>query len=77
MLLASSILRVPEILDALESFYGAQEPHWPTDPYEFLVWWHCGYPASDAACARPFPVFLPALGAGGGSRPIARRAARA
>ena len=52
MLLASSILRVPEILDALESFYGAQEPHWPTDPYEFLVWWHCGYPASDAACAR-------------------------
>ena len=22
------------------------------DPYEFLVWWHCGYPASDAACAK-------------------------
>jgi endonuclease III len=43
---------VSEILDALEAFYGPQEPHWPTGPYEFLVWWHCGYPASDAACAR-------------------------
>src|SRR5271163_743328 len=39
-------------LDALEAFYGAQQPNWPTDPYLFLVWWHCGYPASDAACAK-------------------------
>lgn len=22
------------------------------DRYEFLIWWHCGYPASDARCAR-------------------------
>ncbi len=22
------------------------------DPYEFLIWWHCGYPASDATCAK-------------------------
>ncbi len=43
---------VPRILERLESVYGAQEPNWPTDPYEFLVWWHCGYPASDAACAK-------------------------
>jgi len=41
-----------EILDDLEAFYGPQQPGWPIDPYEFLVWWHCGYPASDAACAR-------------------------
>ncbi len=40
------------ILDQLEAFYGKQEPGWPVDPYEFLVWWHCGYPASDAACAK-------------------------
>lgn len=40
------------ILEALESSYGPQEPCWPTDPYLFLVWWHCGYPASDAACER-------------------------
>ena len=43
---------VPELLDRLEKFYGRQEPCWPVDPYEFLVWWYCGYPASDAACAK-------------------------
>jgi endonuclease-3 len=36
----------------LESHYGIQTPTWPTGPYEFLVWWHCGYPASDVACAK-------------------------
>src|SRR5947199_4396891 len=43
---------VPEILDRLESLYGPQQPCWPTDPFLFLVWWHCGYPASDAACSK-------------------------
>jgi endonuclease-3 len=43
---------IPELLRTLESFYGPQEPNWPTDPYLFLIWWHCGYPASDAACAK-------------------------
>ncbi len=43
---------LPKILKQLESYYGIQEPNWPTDPYLFLVWWHCGYPASDASCAR-------------------------
>ena len=42
---------VPELLSSLEKFYGKQETYWPTDPYEFIVWWHCGYPQSDAACA--------------------------
>lgn len=46
------MMRVPEILKKLESFHGKQAPCWPTDPYLFLVWWHCGYPASDAACGR-------------------------
>jgi endonuclease-3 len=41
-----------DLLDRLEMYYGVQSPTWPTDPYEFLVWWHSGYPASDAACAR-------------------------
>jgi endonuclease III len=40
------------LLDKLEGFYGKQEPWWPVDPYEFLIWWHCGYPASDAACTK-------------------------
>lgn len=43
---------VSAILDLLEQHYGPQQPNWPVDPYEFLVWWHCGYPASDAACAK-------------------------
>lgn len=40
------------VLDELESFYGPQVPNWPDDPYAFLVWWHCGYPASDILCAK-------------------------
>jgi endonuclease-3 len=46
------MLSLKELLDTLEAHYGAQQPNWPTDPYLFLIWWHCGYPASDAACAR-------------------------
>ncbi|MGA3327126.1 MAG: hypothetical protein ABSF45_21890 [Terriglobia bacterium] len=45
-------LTTPELLDELEKFYGRQEPCWPEDPYEFIVWWHCGYPASDATCSK-------------------------
>jgi endonuclease-3 len=43
---------LPQILTKLEAHYGPQEANWPTDPYLFLVWWHCGYPASDAVCGR-------------------------
>jgi len=45
-------LTIHDLLDKLETFYLPQEPCFPVDPYEFLVWWHCGYPASDAACAK-------------------------
>lgn len=41
-----------EVLQELESFYGKQKACWPTEPYLFLIWWHCGYPASDESCAR-------------------------
>src|SRR5580692_849094 len=44
--------RLTSLFDTLEGFHGVQQPGWPTDPYLFLVWWHCGYPASDAACAK-------------------------
>ena len=43
---------LPQILDKLEAVYGCQAPAWPTDPYLFIIWWHCGYPASDASCAK-------------------------
>ncbi len=45
-------LTVSEILNHLEAYYGKQEPCWPSDPYLFLIWWYCGYPASDAACNK-------------------------
>jgi endonuclease III len=41
-----------EVLNHLEMFYGPPEPSFPVDPYEFLVWWYCGYPASEAACSK-------------------------
>jgi len=39
-----------DVLDRLAAYYGPQCPDWPTEPFQFLVWWNCGYPASDAAC---------------------------
>jgi endonuclease-3 len=50
------------ILEQLENFYGAQEPCWPTDPYAFLVWLHCGYPASDVLCARGWDSLKESIG---------------
>ncbi|MBV9146835.1 MAG: hypothetical protein JO065_13025 [Acidobacteria bacterium] len=50
--MAKAGISVAEILRRLEIFYGRQQPNWPTDPYLFLIWWHCGYPASDRACAK-------------------------
>jgi hypothetical protein len=50
--LYTPVHRQLQILNELESAYGVQGPHWPTDPYLFLVWWHSGYPASDASCAK-------------------------
>lgn len=41
-----------QLLDVLAAFHGDREANWPTDPYLFLVWLHCGYPASDARCAK-------------------------
>ena len=51
-----------QILDVLEAFHGAQAPGWPTDPYLFLVWWHCGYPPSEERCARGFDCLSRQIG---------------
>jgi len=45
-------LSVVAILDRLEAFHGPQQPCWPIDAYQFLIWWHCGYPASDTTCKK-------------------------
>jgi endonuclease III len=44
--------RITDLLNSLQSFYGPLDPVAPTDPYEFLIWWHCGYPASEERCAK-------------------------
>jgi endonuclease III len=58
----SKVAGVPEILRQFESLYGRQEPCWPTDPYDFLVWWHCGYPASDTACEKGWKALTREVG---------------
>src|SRR6516164_10510089 len=55
-------LSVAELLDRLEAFHGAQEAHWPVDPYEFIVWWHCGYPQSEERCARGWQALRSEVG---------------
>ena len=51
------------ILDTLESSYGEQAPGWPTDPYLFLIWWHCGYPPSEERCSRGWEALTASLAA--------------
>jgi endonuclease-3 len=46
------VTTVTQLLDLLAAYHGEQTAPWPTDPYLFLVWWHCGYPAGDARCAK-------------------------
>jgi endonuclease-3 len=55
-------LGLPAILDKLEAHYGPQQVTWPTEPYDFLVWWHCGYPASDTACAKGWKSLTASVG---------------
>jgi len=55
-------MRLAGFLEELERFYGRQEVSWPTEPYEFLVWWHCGYPASDATCAKGWAALTKEIG---------------
>jgi len=50
------------VLDRLESFYGAQKATFPSDPCEFLIWWYCGYPASDNACTKGWDRLISEVG---------------
>ena len=55
-------LPIAEVLDRLEVFHGAPEARWPVDPYEFIVWWHCGYPQSEERCARGWQALKAQIG---------------
>ena len=61
-LMSRAPITIAKLLDELESFYGPQQPSWPTDPYLFLVWWHCGYPASDLTCAKGWGSLTKSVG---------------
>jgi endonuclease III len=54
--------RLAKILDLLEKRYGKPRPPHPTDPYEMLLYTLCGYPASEAACDKAFPVLKREVG---------------
>jgi endonuclease III len=56
------MLLLDQLLNMLEAFYGVQQPGWPVDPYLFLVWWQCGYPASDAACRKGWESLTSRIG---------------
>jgi endonuclease III len=58
----SMFATIAKVLETLEGFYGAQEIPWPTDPYLYLVWLHCGYPASDERCAKGWHALRKAIG---------------
>ena len=45
-------MTLTQLLDVLAAAHGEKTVPWPTDPYLFLVWLHCGYPASEARCAK-------------------------
>lgn len=44
--------KLTQILEVLEKLYGPQKVAGPKDPYEMIVFLNCGYPASDAKCAK-------------------------
>ena len=51
-----------QILDILEKKYGSQKLAGPKDPYEMVVFLNCGYPASDAKCAKGFQALKREVG---------------
>jgi len=59
--MAKKSITLPELLDRLEAHYGKQSASWPTDPYEFLVWWYCGYPQSDDRCSKGWAALTAAM----------------
>ena len=54
--------QITRVLDTLESYYGTLLPAAPTDPYEFLVWWQCGYPPSEERCAKGWRALADQIG---------------
>src|SRR5712692_8153812 len=54
--------KLVDLLERLEKFYGKLKALWPTDPYQMILYTNCGYPASDAACAKGFAALKREVG---------------
>jgi endonuclease III len=54
--------KLAELLDRLEKFYGKPKAPRPTDPYEMILYTNCGYPATDASCAKGFDALKKEIG---------------
>jgi len=53
---------LPKLLATLERHYGPPGPPRPTDPYEMILHNNCGYPATDASCAKGFDALRSEVG---------------
>src|SRR5437879_11072976 len=60
--MAAGTSKLPHLLDRLENFYGKPKPSHPTDPYEMILYINCGYPATDASCAKAFEALKRSVG---------------
>jgi len=55
-------MKLVKVLAALDTFYGAPGAPHPTDPYEMILHNNCGYPATDASCAKGFDALKSEVG---------------
>ncbi len=50
------------VLETLEEYYGKQVAVGPSDPYEMILFINCGYPATDASCAKGYEALMQEVG---------------
>jgi endonuclease-3 len=53
---------IASIFDKLEKHYGEQSAVGPSEPYEMILFVNCGYPATDASCAKGFEALKREVG---------------
>lgn len=54
--------RLAGVLERLEKHYGLQKAQGPGDPYGMILFVNCGYPATDASCAKGYEALQSEVG---------------
>lgn len=54
--------KLEEVQQRLAELYGPLKAAGPSDPYEMIVYLNCGYPATDAKCAKGFDALKREVG---------------